>query len=109
MTTTSALLSFLPPDVALTGEVDGRVLAFTAAVVAATAVLFGVLPALQASRTQPADVLKEQQSNGETFQAACRTLHNLVKSAREAIENGLRGIGQVPCIEIPEGEQGQSE
>jgi D-glycero-alpha-D-manno-heptose-7-phosphate kinase len=35
-----------------------------------------------------ADVLKEQQSNDAQFQAACRTLHQFVKTAREALEGG---------------------
>jgi len=41
-------------------SLDWRVLAFTAAAAAATAVLFGTAPALLGTRVQPADVLKEQ-------------------------------------------------
>jgi predicted permease len=37
---------------------DARILAFTAAVAALTCVLFGLLPALQASRTQPIEAMK---------------------------------------------------
>jgi len=40
--------------------VDGRVLAFTAAITIATAVLFGTVPALGSTRVAPMDVLKEQ-------------------------------------------------
>ena len=39
---------------------DWRVLGFTAAVAIATAILFGVAPALRATRVQPNDALKEQ-------------------------------------------------
>lgn len=39
---------------------DGRMLLFTAAVAAVTALLFGTLPALRAARAQPGDALKEQ-------------------------------------------------
>ena len=39
---------------------DWRVLAFTAGVTAATAVLFGVLPAMRASAVAPIDAMKEQ-------------------------------------------------
>jgi putative ABC transport system permease protein len=39
---------------------DWRVLAFTAAVAIATAVLFGTVPALRATRVQPNEALKEQ-------------------------------------------------
>jgi predicted permease len=37
---------------------DARILAFTAAVAALTCMLFGLLPALQASRTQPIEAMK---------------------------------------------------
>jgi len=40
-------------------SLDWRVLGFTAAVAVGTALLFGLLPALRAARTQPSDALKE--------------------------------------------------
>ena len=40
--------------------IDWRVLGFTAGVAAATALLFGTIPALRASRVQPNEALKEQ-------------------------------------------------
>ena len=48
---------------------DWRLLGFTAAVAVATAVLFGVIPALRATRVQPNDALKEQGRSvaGERF------------------------------------------
>jgi putative ABC transport system permease protein len=41
-------------------SIDWRVLAFTSVVTSATAVLFGTVPALRASRAAPIDALKEQ-------------------------------------------------
>jgi putative ABC transport system permease protein len=41
-------------------SLDWRILAFTALVAIATAILFGVAPALRASRVQPSEALKEQ-------------------------------------------------
>jgi predicted permease len=40
--------------------IDWRVLGFTALVATSTALLFGIIPALRASRVQPNDALKEQ-------------------------------------------------
>jgi predicted permease len=50
-------------------SIDWRVLAFTAAVAVATAILFGVLPALRASAVAPGDAVKEQ-SRGTTDRGA---------------------------------------
>jgi predicted permease len=55
----SALMSFLPDTVVLSAGVDGRVLVFALVVAAVTAVIFGVAPAVQAGRAQPALALKE--------------------------------------------------
>jgi predicted permease len=41
-------------------RLDWRILGFTAAVAVTTAILFGVIPALRASRVQPNEALKEQ-------------------------------------------------
>jgi predicted permease len=54
------LLSFLPPEVALSAAVDGRVLGFALALTMLTAVAFGVLPAWRASRTPPMGAMKRQ-------------------------------------------------
>lgn len=57
---TQTLISFLPGDADLRPDVDARVFMFAMAVTVCTGVLFGLLPALRASRTPPALVLKEQ-------------------------------------------------
>ncbi|HEX7049880.1 MAG TPA: ABC transporter permease [Longimicrobiales bacterium] len=55
------LVAGLPADTPrLAGiGIDGRVLGFTAALTFATGLVFGVLPALRASRSEPHDALKE--------------------------------------------------
>jgi predicted permease len=45
-------------------HLDGRVLAFTAAVTVATTLMFGLLPALQASRVDLAPLLKDSSASG---------------------------------------------
>ena len=59
-----ALLSFLPDaaTMALSAEINPRVFLFALTVAGATAVLFGLAPAWQATRAQPALVLKEESS-----------------------------------------------
>ena len=56
-----ALRSLIPPAVAAIRpiSVDGGVLLFTFAVAAATGVVFGVVPALQASAADPQDALRD--------------------------------------------------
>jgi predicted permease len=57
-----ALISFLPPGVDLAPTVNPRVLSLALAVAVFTGVLFGLLPALHASRAMPAWTLKEGSS-----------------------------------------------
>jgi predicted permease len=52
-------LSTQANTVFLDTSLDWRVLAFTASVAAAVALLFGVVPALRASRTEPIDAIRE--------------------------------------------------
>lgn len=63
---TKALLAMAPPDLIPSESVrlDLRVLCFAATVAIATAVLFGMLPAFQASRTRPNEQLKEYGRGG---------------------------------------------
>ena len=55
-----ALLALAPAELPrLAGiEIDGRALAFTAGIAVVAAVLFGMLPALQTARVEPADALR---------------------------------------------------
>src|SRR6185503_205706 len=55
-----------PSDIPRLREIalDARVVAFTAVVSLATGVLFGLVPALQMSRTDPGDTLKEGGRSG---------------------------------------------
>jgi putative ABC transport system permease protein len=54
-----AQLSTSGTSVALNLSLDWRVLAFTAAVMVATAIVFGLFPALRATRVAPIDALRE--------------------------------------------------
>ncbi len=60
------LISIAPADIPRLGEIalDGRVVAFTAIVSLVTGILFGLVPALQMSRTDPGDTLKEGGRSG---------------------------------------------
>ena len=59
----AGLISFLPEAVDLRAGVDMRVFAFALAVALSTGLLFGLVPALQASRAQPGFTLKEEASS----------------------------------------------
>ena len=59
-----ALLPVLPVPIGVSLTLDGRVLAFAAAVTLAAALLSGLVPALQASRADLVSGLKEQESGG---------------------------------------------
>jgi putative ABC transport system permease protein len=63
---TKALLATAPSDLIPSESVqlDLRVLCFTAAMAITTAVLFGMVPAFQASRTRPNEQLKEYDKGG---------------------------------------------
>jgi predicted permease len=61
--TTTALLRMLPADATggwIAATLDGRVLLFTLALSVFTGLLFGLAPALQASRSEVASTLREQ-------------------------------------------------
>jgi putative ABC transport system permease protein len=60
------LVSMAPSDIPRLGEIalDARVVAFTAIVSLLTGILFGLVPALQMSRTDPGDTLKEGGRSG---------------------------------------------
>ena len=68
---TELLVSLAPASTPRLSEVtvDGRVLAFAAGVTALAGVLFGMLPAARASRTEPAVVLREGGRSGPGLQA----------------------------------------
>jgi predicted permease len=53
------LISFLPPDVDLVAAVNTRVLGLSLGIALATGLVFGLAPALQASREEPGFTLKE--------------------------------------------------
>jgi predicted permease len=57
---TAGLVSFLPENVDLHSGVDLRIFFFALAVALATGLLFGLMPALQASRVAPGFTLKEE-------------------------------------------------
>lgn len=63
--TGEALLRFLPSDPSMMGissQPDGRVLLFALALSVMTGVMFGIVPALQATKTDLASTLKDQAS-----------------------------------------------
>ncbi len=76
----SALLAMAPPDLIPAGgvQLDWRVLCFTAMIAIATAVLFGMLPAFQASRIRPNEQLKEGGRGGMEAVNRGRTRRTLV-------------------------------
>jgi predicted permease len=63
--TGGALLQFVPSDPAMMGissQPDGRVLLFALAISVVTGILFGIIPSLQATKTDLASTLKDQAS-----------------------------------------------
>jgi predicted permease len=69
---TDALVRLAPPGTPLLDQVavDGRILGFAAVTILMTGALFGILPALRASKTQPAAVLRESAGAGGSGTAA---------------------------------------
>jgi predicted permease len=60
---TRALISFLPNNIDLTAAINPRMLLFTLAVALLTGLLFGLAPAVRASRTELGLALKEQSAS----------------------------------------------
>jgi predicted permease len=83
------LMAFAPPTdmpVRLVFEVDGTVMAFTAAVAMATGVLFGLVPALQGTRPDVIDELKDESgSSGGRKRARLRSTLVVVQVALSLI------------------------
>jgi predicted permease len=75
-----ALSPFLPEDLFKIGDasIDGTVLAFTAILVFLTPVLFGLLPALTASRTNLATALKEGSAGAGVGRSSMRLRRGLI-------------------------------
>jgi predicted permease len=79
--TTSALLHILPADATggwIAATLDTRVLLFTLALSVVTGLLFGLAPALQASRAEVASTLREQQAALSSAGASARFRRVLV-------------------------------
>ncbi|MGA2421804.1 MAG: ABC transporter permease [Candidatus Acidiferrum sp.] len=83
--TTSALLRFVPPSIPRLNEIsaDRGVLAFSLVVSILTGILFGIFPALQASRADIHDALKEG-GRGFTGGAGKRHARDLLVAAEVA-------------------------
>jgi putative ABC transport system permease protein len=79
---TAALVSMAPEGLARASEIglDFRVLAFTFFVALATGVLFGLVPAFQASRSSPSQVLSESTRGSSTGPRAVHLRSVLVVS-----------------------------
>ncbi len=73
-------LRFIPWDLPrlYSISIDGRVLAFAVALSAATALIFGLLPAWRMSRLDPANALRELASNATSGRRRNRLQHTLV-------------------------------
>ena len=59
---TRALISFLPKNIDLSAAINTRMLLFTLAAALLTGLMFGLAPAVRASRAAPGLALKEQSS-----------------------------------------------
>jgi predicted permease len=78
---TRGLLDLLPADAAggwLNARLDGRLLAYSIALAAVTGLLFGVIPAFQAGRTNLVTALKEQSAGAGSSGAQSRMRQALV-------------------------------
>jgi putative ABC transport system permease protein len=67
---------FLPAEASVT--VDFRVLLFTAALIVLTGILFGLAPALQASRTKPVDSLRDGGRSATTSASGMKLRSTLI-------------------------------
>ena len=78
--TIDGLLSIMGPDMAgaLSTGIDARLLGFTLAISAATGLLFGLVPALQATRPAVAGVLKDQAASVASGTGQARFRRGLV-------------------------------
>jgi len=75
-----AIVAMIPADLygAATVEVDGRIAVFTAALMVATTLLFGVLPAVRGTRLDPGAALRSSNSRATGSWASQRTQRALV-------------------------------
>ena len=75
-----AIVAMIPADLygAATVEVDGRIAVFTAALMVATTLLFGVLPAVRGTRLDPGAALRSSNSRTTGSWASQRTQRALV-------------------------------
>ncbi|MDR3703329.1 MAG: ABC transporter permease [Candidatus Sulfopaludibacter sp.] len=84
------LKAYAPAGIPRLDEValDGRVMAFAAALVAVTALLFGFLPAWRASRTDPQDTLRSA-TRGATASAGAMRLRNVLVATEVGLSAAL--------------------
>ena len=75
-----AIVAIIPADLygAASVEVDGRIAVFTAAIMVATTLLFGVLPAVRGTRLDPGAALRSSNSRTTGSWASQRTQRALV-------------------------------
>ena len=75
-----AIVAMIPADLygAATVEIDGRIVAFTTALMVATTLLFGVLPAVRATRLDPGAALRSSTGRTTGSSGSRRTQRALV-------------------------------